>query len=138
MLTEAHGIPIAIAVDGANRHDMKMVCPTIEDLQLDRPVPTSDDPQGLCLDKGYDYEQVRQWIEDLGFVAHIRSRGEEASEISKDAGFRARRWVVERTHSWMNRFRGLLIRWPKKASNYLAFVHFVCGIIAWRSAGLPG
>jgi len=50
LLTEAYGIPIAIAVDGANRHDMKMVCPTIEDLQLDRPVPASDDPQGLCLD----------------------------------------------------------------------------------------
>jgi len=138
LLTEAHGIPIAIAVDGANRHDMKMVCPTIEDLQLDRPVPTLDDPQGLCLDKGYDYEQVRQWVEGLGFVAHIRSRGEEVSEISSDAGFRARRWVVERTHSWMNRFRGLLIRWPKKASNYLAFLYFVCGIIAWRSAGLLG
>lgn len=125
-------------MDGANRHDMKMVCPTIEDLQLDRPTPTSDSPQGLCLDKGYDYEQVRQWVEQLGFTAHIRARGEEAQDISKNAGFRARRWVVERTHSWMNRFRGLLIRWPKKASNYLAFLHLVCGIIAWRSAGLLG
>lgn len=138
MLTEAHGIPIAIAVDGANRHDMKMVCPTIVDLQLDRPMPTLETPQGLCLDKGYDYEQVRQWVEDFGFVAHIRARGEEALELSKDTGFCARRWVVERTHSWMNRFRGLLIRWPKKASNYLACLHLVCGIIAWRSAGLLG
>jgi len=125
-------------VDGANRHDMKMVCPTIKDLQLDRPMPTPDNPQGLCLDKGYDYEQVRKWVEGFGFIAHIRARGEEASELNKDAGFRARRWVVERTHSWMNRFRGLLIRWPKKASNYLAFLHLVCGIIAWRSAGLLG
>lgn len=127
-LTEAHGIPIAIAVDGANRHDMKTVCPTIEGLQLERPVPTQDKPQGLCLDKGYDYEQVRQWIKDFGFIAHIRARGEEAAELSKDAGFRARRWVVERTHSWMNRFRGLLIRWPKMARNYLACLHLVCGI----------
>lgn len=117
---------------------MKMVCPTIEDLQLDRPTPTLDQPQGLCLDKGYDYEQVRQWVEDFGFVAHIRARGEEASELSKDAGFRARRWVVERTHSWMNRFRGLLIRWPKKAGNYVACLHLVCGIITWRSTGLLG
>jgi transposase len=138
LLTEAHGIPIAIAVDGANRHDMKLVCPTIEDLQLDRPTPTPENPQGLCLDKGYDYEQVRHWVEQYGFTAHIRARGEEALEISKDAGFRARRWVVERTHSWMNRFRGLLIRWPNKASNYLACLHLVCGIIAWRSAGLLG
>lgn len=108
--TEAHGIPIAIAMDGANRHDMKLVCPIIEDLQLERPTPTSDTPQGLCLDKGYDYEQVREWVAQFGFTAHILARGEEALEIIKGAGFRARRWVVERTHSWMNRFRGLLIR----------------------------
>lgn len=138
MLTEAHGVPIAIAVDGANRHDVKLVCLTIEELQLDRPAPTEDNPQGLCLDKGYDYDQVRQWVEQFGFTAHIRSRGDEAKAISTEAGFHARRWVVERTHSWMNRFRGLLIRWPKKASNYLAFLHLACGIIAWRAAGLLG
>jgi transposase len=117
---------------------MKMVCPTIEDLQLERPTPTPESPQGLCLDKGYDYEQVRQWVEQFDFVAHIRARGEEAHQASSETGFRARRWVVERTHSWMNRFRGLLIRWPKKVSNYLACLHLVCGIIAWRSTGLLG
>jgi len=105
---------------------------------LDRPTPTPGSPQEPCLDKGYDHEQVRQWVEQPGFTAHIRARREEAQDIRKNEGFRARRWVVERTRSWMNRFRGLLIRWPKKASNYLAFVHFVCGIIAWRSAGLLG
>jgi hypothetical protein len=74
LLTEAHGIPIAIAIDGANRHDMKLVCPTIEDLQLARPTPTPANPQGLCLDKGYDYVQVCQWVEQFGFTAHIRAR----------------------------------------------------------------
>jgi len=60
LLTKAHGIPIA--ADGAIRHDMKMVCPTLEHLQLDRPAPTPDWPQGLRLGKGYDYDLVRQWI----------------------------------------------------------------------------
>ena len=46
--------------------------------------------------------------------------------------------VPERTHSWMNRFRGLLVRWEEKPENYLAFVHFVCGLIALRAAGLFG
>jgi len=105
---------------------------------LDRPTPTPGSPQEPCLDKGYDHEQVRQWVEQPGFTAHIRARREEAQDIRKNEGFRARRWVVERTRSWMNRFRGLLIRWPKKASNYLASLHPACGIIAWRSAGLPG
>jgi putative transposase len=44
-------------------------------------------------------DAYRQWVEDLGFIAHIRARDEEALELNKDAGFRARRWVVERTHS---------------------------------------
>jgi transposase len=116
----------------------KTVCPTIEDLRLERPTTTAASSQRLCPDKGYDDEQVRQWVEQPGFTAHIRARGEEAQDIRKDARFRARRWLVERTHSWMNRFRGLLIRWPKKASNDLACLHLVCGAIAWRSAGLPG
>jgi putative transposase len=105
---------------------------------LDPPTPTEQSPQGLCLDKGYDYDQVCQCVEQFGFVAHIRARGEQAKEVSKGSGFRARRWIVERTHSWMDRFRGLLIRWPKKASNYLACLYLVCGIIAWRAAGLLG
>ena len=73
-----------------------------------------------------------------GFVAHIRARGEDAPATEAKPGQRARRWVVERTHSWMNRFRSLLIRWAKKAENYLGLLHFVCGLIAYRAAGLFG
>ena len=49
-----------------------------------------------------------------------------------------RRWVVERTHSWMNRFRRILTRWEKKAANYLALLHFACAWITYRAAGLLG
>lgn len=66
----------------------------------------------------------------------MRPRGEEAQAIKREAGFKARRWVVERAHSWLNRFRRLLARWEKKPLNYLAFLHFACGLIAFRSAGL--
>jgi len=115
---------------------MKLVEATLDDLKLERPMPSMEKPQGLCLDKGYDYDQVRHQVEQLNYTGHIRARGEEAKKISSEAGFRARRWVVERTHSWMNRFRGLLVRWPKKEMNYIAFLHLVCGIITWRATGL--
>ena len=68
----------------------------------------------MCLDKGYDYDEVRELLTEFGFTAHIRARGEEAQALKQEAGFKARRWVVERTHSWMNRFRRVLIRWDKK------------------------
>lgn len=138
LLTEAAGIPIGIAVDGANRNDFKMARETIQSIPIRRPKPTADDPQGVCLDKGYDYDEVRDLLKEFRFTAHVRSRGEEALALKKKAGFKARRWVVERTHSWMNRFRGILIRWAKKSENYLGQLHLVLGIITWRAAGLFG
>lgn len=138
LLTEGHGIPIGVAIEGANRHDMKLVRPTIKAIIIERPEPTAEQPQGMCLDKGYDYDEVRAILDEFGFTAHIRARGEEAKSIKTEAGFKARRWVVERSHSWMNRFRRLLVRWDKKPENYLAFLHFACGLIAFRAAGLFG
>ena len=131
-------MPIGLAVAGANRNDMKLVRETVESIPVDRPKPTPEQPQGMCMDKGYDYEEVRETVREFGFTAHIRSRGEEAQALKREAGFRARRWVVERTHSWMNRFRRVLIRWDKAAENYLAFLHFACALIAFRAAGLLG
>ncbi len=136
MLTEGKGIPVGLAVDGANRHDMKMSRRTLESIPLERPKPTKRKPQGLCLDKGYDYNEVRDLVKEFGFTAHIRTRGEEAKEIKKKAGYKARRWVVERTHSWLNRFRRILIRWEKLGETYIAMLHLALGIITWRATGL--
>lgn len=138
MLTEGHGIPLGLALAGANRHDMKLVRPTLESIVIERPLPTEEEPQGMGLDKAYDYDEVRDILLEFGFTEHIRSRGEEIQEIAAEAGKKARRWVVERSHSWMNRFRRLLIRWDKKPEHYLAFLHFACALIAFRAAGLFG
>ncbi len=137
-MTEASGVPIGLAVDGANRHDCKMVEATIDSIPVERPEPTEQDSQGMCLDKGYDSSEVRDLVKEFGYTAHIHSRGEEAQAIKREAGFKARRWVVERTHSWMNRFRRILTRWEKKPENYLALLHFVCAIITFRCSGLFG
>jgi putative transposase len=138
LLTEGGGVPIGLAVEGANRHDCKMVRETIESIPVKRPAPTPATPQGMCLDKGYDDDEVRDLLAEFGFTAHIRARGEEAKALQQDAGFRARRWVVERTHSWMNRFRRVLIRWDKKVCNYLGFLHLACAYITYKQSGLLG
>lgn len=69
----------------------------------------------MCLDKGYDYDEGRDILREFGFTAHIRPRGEEDKAIKREASFKARRWMVERSHSWTLRFRRLLVRWDKKA-----------------------
>ncbi len=138
LLTDGHGVAIGLTVEGAQRHDLKLVRSTIESLIVERPEPTEEQPQGMCLDKGYDYDEVYATLQEFGFTAHVRPRGEEARALKREAGFKARRWVVERAHSWMNRFRRLLIRWEKKPQNYLAFLHFASGLIAFRATGLFG
>ncbi len=125
-------------MDGANRQDMKLVAPTLEAMVVKRPESTPEQPQHMCLDKGYDYPDVRELIAAWGYAGHIRSRGEERIQKASIPGYRARRWVVERTQSWLNRFRRLLIRWEKKVDNYLAMLHFACAWITFRAAGVIG
>jgi len=138
VLTEAAGIPLGVAVDGANRNDFKMARETITSVPVERPDPEEGGAPGMCLDKGFDYPEVRALLEEFAFTAHIRSRGEEAQALKRKARAKARRWVVERAHSWMNRFRGILIRWNKKAENYIAMLHLAFAIIAYRASGLFG
>ena len=138
LLTEGDGVPIGLAIDGANRNDFKLVKATLESIPVERPVAGSGQLQGLGLDKGCDCDEVRELAATFGYTTHIRSRGEEAQALKRKTRFRARRWVVDRTHSWLNRFRRILIRWGKKADNYLALLHFACAIITDRCAGVLG
>ena len=135
LMTDGNGIPLSITVDGANRHDKKLVKETLEAIVIERP-SLGEVKQNICMDKGYDYDDIRELVKMYGYTAHIRSRGEEITEKQDIPGFKARRWVVERSHSWLNRFRRLLIRWEKKAENYIAMLHFACAWITFRSAGL--
>ena len=133
VLTDGRGVPLAAVIDGANRNDHKLMRQTIEALPVERPQPTQRRPHHLCLDKGYDYAEPRALAEEFGFTLHLRTRGEEI-HAKRHARAKARRWVVERAHSWLNRFRAILIRWNKKPANYLGFIHLACGIVAWRPA----
>ena len=86
MLTEGHGVPIGAVTLGANRHDMKLVRSTIESIIVERPKATQTHPQGMCLDKGYDYDEVYATLREFGFTAHVRPRREEAKAIKREAG----------------------------------------------------
>jgi len=133
LLTDGRGVPVAVSVEGANCHDKRMVEQTLRALVTERPTPSRFRPQHMCMDKGYDYPDTRALVKAQGYVAHIKARGEEARRRLAIPRYRARRWVVERTHSWMNRFRRLLIRWEKKAANYLAMLQLACAIITFRA-----
>ncbi len=138
ILTDGNGIPIAIVIESANRHDMKLTEATLAAQRIvpeDHPV---EKPRNICLDKGYDYDEVREIIKAWGYVGHIPPRDEGQRTIHDIPNYRARRWVVERTHSWMNRFRRVLIRWEKKPEHYLAMLHLSCACIVVRAIQVFG
>jgi len=99
LLTEGHGVPIAVAVEGANCHDKRLVKTTLRSVTIPRPRATESEPRNMCMDKGYDYPDTRELVRKWGYAAHIKARCEEAREKRTLPGYRARRWVVERTHS---------------------------------------
>jgi len=113
---------------------MKLLEATLASPPIARPIPTEQSPQGLCLDRGYDYHRVRALAVEQRLVPHIRTRGEELAEKIRDPSWRARRWVVEAAHSWLNRNRGILIRWSKKDDNHLALLQLASGLIAFKKA----
>src|SRR6516165_6501867 len=138
LLTDGQGVPLGVAVSGANVHDKRLVEETIKSMPIKRPKPSAKDPQHMCQDKGYDFPDVRELVAEYGYTAHIPARGTDPAKQKKMPGYRARRWVVERTHSWFNRFRRLLIRWEKKVANFKAFLHFACAWVTYRAAGVLG
>lgn len=93
----------------------------------------------LCLDAGYDSKAVREQLRSRGYEPHIRpAKKEQREKGDPHEGAKTRRWVVERTHSWLNFSRRLLVRWEKKTENYLAFVHLACAQLIFSKLSVSG
>ena len=132
LLVEAGGGPLAVVVGAANTHDTKLLSATLEAIVVERPQPSEEKPQHLCLDKGYDNPTGRQAVADHQYMAHIRKIGEEKLDEHAEKRYPARRWVVERTLAWLSKCRAILVRYDQKARNYLALLKLACGLLWYR------
>jgi transposase len=135
MLADGAGVPLSLVVTGANRHDVSQLETLLNAFVIERP-DIFEYPQHLCLDKGYAGEPALEAVMLRGFIPHIKGRGEEKREKEKNPHEKARRWVVEAAHSWINRFRKLLVRFEKLKSSYLGLLMFACAFIAFRKADI--
>lgn len=131
VLTDGRGVPIGVQISGANVHDKRMAVQTVDAVIVRAPRGPRR-PKNICLDKGYDFADVEAAIRARRIRPHIRRRGEKP--LLGCVRGKPRRWVVERTNSWHNRFRSLLIRWERKGSNYLGLLHLGCAMIAFQQA----
>jgi transposase len=129
-------VPLGVAVDGANRVDFQLLQATLASMPEACPRAPAEVAQGLWLDQGYDFDEIHGQVRRNGYVPHIVPRDAERQLLAQIPGYRARRWPVERTISWQNRFRRILVRWEKQVVNYTAMVHLACACIACKQAGL--
>lgn len=138
-MTDGTGIPLAIVISGANRHDMKKLADLLD--AVVRPCPLQPDPADptagpqLCLDRGYDYDACREAATSRGYTPHIPPKASAADPLPPPGHperHPPRRWVVEVGHSWFNRFRRLLVRWEKLGEHYLGFIHLAAILIVYR------
>ena len=130
LLVDERGAPLAIFITGANEHDKWSADDLIVHIVAKRPHSV----QHFCADKGYDYEDVHVFVGLKNYIAHIKHRRrrnepKEECPIPGEKSFPARRWVVERTFSWLAKRRSIATRWCKKSENWLAFVFMACSQI---------
>lgn len=134
LLVDQRGAPLAVCITGANIHDKWLADDLIVSIVVPRPDPDQVE-QHLCMDRGYDYPDVHQFVELERYVVHIKHRRRRGEPILEDCPIPgetqrpARRWVIERTLGWLAKRRSLRVRWCKKAENWLAFIHLACAHI---------
>jgi putative transposase len=139
LLVDGRGAPLSVVLTGANRHDKVSAMDLIISVVLKRPAHKE---QHLCADKAYDSDDLREFVDSAGYIEHIkvnpRQKGSEgplseespnSSDESSKSIHPARRWIVERTISWLVKRRSLRTRWSKKAGNWLALVQLACAHI---------
>ena len=132
LVVEATGGPLGATIAGANVHDTKLLAATLEAIVVERPLPTEEKPQHLCLDKGYDNPTGHETVATYQYTPHIRRIGAEKLDPNGQKSYPARRSVVERTLAWLSKCRGLLVRYEKKAENYLGLLKVACCLIWFR------
>lgn len=126
---EADGGPLGASIAGANVHDTTRLAATLEAVVVERPQPTEARAQHLCLDKGDDHPTGHQTVAAYQYIPHIRRIGEGKLDLDGQKTYPARRWVVERTLAWLSKCRGLLVRYGKKAVNFLGLLQLACALL---------
>ncbi len=115
----------------------KMLQTTLQSIPIARPEPTDARKQNLCLDKGCDYNEVREGGKVFSSILHIRARKEEAQAFKRQVGWK-RKTMSSGAHAQLDEpvSRGVDPAFEKKVENYLGLLHLACAWITSRAAGL--
>ncbi|MEV7569211.1 IS5 family transposase [Streptomyces tanashiensis] len=129
LITDATGIPLAVALTGGNRNDVTQPIPllhAVPSVRGKRGRPRRR-PDVVLGDRGYDHDKYRRLVRCLGVKPLIARRGTEHG-----SGLGTQRWVVERAFAHLDWFRRLRIRWEIRDDIHEAFLTLGCALICWR------
>ena len=132
LLVDGGGGPLGVVIAAANVNDHLLLRETIEAIVAERPEPTEEAPQHLCLDADYDNPCSREVAAAAKYTPHIAPKRKEERGGGRRKGHRPRRWVVERTLAWLSKCRGILVRYDKKDTNYLGLIQLACALYWYR------
>jgi transposase len=132
VLSDGRGAPLAVVAAGANVPDKTLALETLDSTAVARPEKGVYRLHHLSLDAGYNYDDVIAGVLERDYILHLRPPASAEIEVAPEKKYPARRWVVERTHAWHNKFRRLLVRWEKKLDHYYAMIDLASGLMIWR------
>jgi transposase len=120
-VTDCHGLPVAICVESATPHEVKLAT-----------IPEA--PQNLIGDKAYDSDKLDAELRYYGIelVAPHRSNRRNRTQDERRMRRYRRRWKVERLFAWLQNFRRLVVRYERYAENFLGMLYLACCLILLR------
>jgi transposase len=132
VLSDGRGAPLAVVAAGANVPDKALALETVDSTAIERPEKKVYRVHHLSLDAGYASATVLAGLRERDSILHLRPPAHAPIAIASEKRPPARRWVVERTHAWHNKFRRLLGRWEKKLEHYYAMIDLASVLSIWR------
>ncbi|HEV3215505.1 MAG TPA: IS5 family transposase [Vicinamibacterales bacterium] len=130
VICDGRGVPLAVRLTGANRHDSQEALPLVDaipPLQGARGRPRCR-PDCVLADRAYDAEVIRRGLRVRHILPLLAAR-----RTTHGSGLGQFRWVVKRTFAWLNQFRRLRVRYDKRADIHEAFLSLGCALICWHS-----
>jgi transposase len=129
VVTDANGIPLAVQLTAANRHDVTQLVPLVDGIppiagKPGRPRRRPDQVQG---DRAYDSEPHRRALRRRGVKPMLAKRN-----TAPGSGLGIYRWVVERTLSWLHQYRRLRVRYERRPDIHHAFLTIGCLLICFK------
>lgn len=131
ILSDANGLPLRVGLSAANTHDSLGLKPMVAHFHVGHESHSDHSkPQRLHADKAYDVPDLRRWLHSQRIGVRIARKGIDSSER-----LGRRRWVIERTISWLTGYRRLSPRYERHPRNYLAFLGLAAALCCYKRLG---